>query len=81
MRLVVVGHAEELTGFMLAGVETAVCRSAGDADRLVRELAMEPAGAGLVMLTPWAGRQATHAIRDLQRRARPPVVMVMPAGD
>jgi vacuolar-type H+-ATPase subunit F/Vma7 len=78
MRLVVVGQRRELTGFMLAGIETAECASAGDAERVVRELCGAAAGAGLVILSPWAGAHAAHAVREAQRGKRPPVVMVMP---
>ena len=82
MRLVVVGRTGELTGFMLAGVETAECASADDAERVVRELCSEAAGTGLVILSPWAGRHAPRAVRDVQSGKRPPVVMVMPhAGE
>jgi vacuolar-type H+-ATPase subunit F/Vma7 len=81
MRLVVVGRAGELTGFRLAGVETAECASVEDAARVVQALCSEASGAGLVILSPWAGAHATHAVRD-SRGKRPPIVMVMPvAGD
>ena len=82
MRLVVVGRAAELTGFMLAGVETAECASAADAERRVDELCREAAGTGLVLLSPWAGRHAAAALAAIQRRKRPPVVLIMPGeGD
>ena len=58
MRLVVVGRAEEVAGFALAGVETAVCAAAGEVDTVVSELAAR--GAGLIFVSPWATRHAAR---------------------
>ena len=78
MRLVVVGRADELTGFALAGVETAACASPEDANGRVAILGGAGSDAGLVIVSPWAGRHAAHAIAGVRRRKGPPVIVVIP---
>jgi vacuolar-type H+-ATPase subunit F/Vma7 len=76
MRLVVVGRAEEVAGFALAGVETAGCAAAGEVDTVVAELAAR--GAGLIFVSPWATRHAARSIAEARQRKGPPVIVTLP---
>lgn len=78
MRLVIVGGSREITGFALAGVETAVCEPGDDANALISSLADPEAGVGLVIVSPSAGRAAGAAIHRLRRRKGPPVIAELP---
>jgi len=78
MKLVVVGRADEVTGFTLAGVETVACDASMDAARVVESVAAPAAGAGLVLVSPWIARYAGRAIAAVQQRKGPPVITVIP---
>lgn len=72
------GRGDEVSGFALAGVETARCDSPADADRLVGSLADESGGVGLLIVSPWVERHAARAIAAARRHKGPPVIVVVP---
>jgi vacuolar-type H+-ATPase subunit F/Vma7 len=76
MRLIVVGRAEEVCGFALAGVDIVVCDAAAAAAPLVERVSAD--GAGLVLVTPWIAQHAARTIAALQRRKGPPVISIIP---
>ena len=78
MRLVVVGHSREVTGFALAGVETVVCEPGDDANAVIGGLSDAAAGVGLVIVCPSVGRVAAATIHKLRRRKGPPVIAELP---
>jgi vacuolar-type H+-ATPase subunit F/Vma7 len=78
MKLVVIGRADELTGFALAGVETVTCDASVDAARVVESVAAPAAGAGLVLVSPWIAQHAGRVIEAVQQRKGPPVITVIP---
>lgn len=78
MRLIVVGRSDEVTGFVLAGVETMACDTAADASQIVSGAAQPGGGAGLVLVSPWIARHAARVIAASHQRKGPPVITVIP---
>jgi vacuolar-type H+-ATPase subunit F/Vma7 len=78
MTLIVVGREDEVTGFALAGVAVAACRTPDEAAITVERAAAAGSGCGLVLVSPWAAQHAARAVRAAQQHKGPPVVTVMP---
>jgi vacuolar-type H+-ATPase subunit F/Vma7 len=77
--MIALGRAEEVRGFALAGVETALCATAQQADALLMTCGAD-ATVGLVMVPPWVEQQAPAALARVRARRRAPVVLVLPEG-
>lgn len=81
MRIVAVGQPDEVRGFALAGVETAPCRTAQEADRVLSTLVADDSQVGVIVVSAWANQAVAGSVARARERRDAPVVIVLPPTD
>lgn len=78
MRIVVLGNAEDVRGFALAGVHGQVCRDARQAEANLAHIAAHAAEVGLLLISSSVARLAMRTVERLREREGGPTVIVLP---
>jgi vacuolar-type H+-ATPase subunit F/Vma7 len=78
---VALGRAEDIRGFALAGVETAVCETPHEAETLMNALGAVESRVGLLMVSAWVTRAAPSAVERSRQKDGPPIVLVLPVSE
>jgi vacuolar-type H+-ATPase subunit F/Vma7 len=76
MTMAVIGSADEVRGFALAGVEAVACGTAAEAAAALDALAQHPRVAVLIV-TQAIADALPASIERLQNRVEPPIVIVL----
>jgi len=75
MNPLLLGTREDVVGFALAGVAGAICNTADDVERAFSALK----GDEIVILSPAAALLASDRIAEMQKSARGPMFVILPA--
>ena len=81
MRLVLLGDADDVRGFALAGVEGRVCHDRGTAESALAQIAAPGAEVGLVLISATVAGLASRALERLGRQEGSPAVVILPEAD
>ena len=73
------GRPDEVRGFALAGVETAPCRTAQDADRVLSTLVADRSHVGVIVVPAWVNQAVAGVVARARAQRDAPVVVVLPA--
>jgi vacuolar-type H+-ATPase subunit F/Vma7 len=79
MRVAIVGDADEVRGFALAGVEPIVCEDGTTTAEMLERLE-EDRDLGVIVITAHTARLAPRQVAHLQERVAPPVPCLLPEG-
>jgi len=74
----VLGDADDVAGFALAGVEGAVCNTRGEVAEALRQLRGRPEVPSLLLVSPSVARLAGSALDDFFHPDRPPHALILP---
>jgi len=74
----VLGDADDVAGFALAGVEGAVCTTRGEIEEAARQLRGRTEVPSLLLVSLSVARLAGPALDDFFRPDRPPHALILP---
>jgi len=74
----VLGDADDVAGFALAGVEGAVCTTRGEIEETVRQLRGRPEIPTILLVSRSVARVAGPALDDFFHPDRPPHALILP---
>lgn len=72
------GDADDVAGFALAGVAGAVCTTRGEIAEALRELRGRPESPSLLLVSASVARLAGPALDDFFHPDRPPRALILP---
>jgi len=81
VKIVLLGDADDVRGFALAGVEGHVCHDQGAAESALAQIARHAAEVGLVLVSPAVAGLASHALERLYRQEEGPAVLMLPEAE
>jgi vacuolar-type H+-ATPase subunit F/Vma7 len=74
----VLGDADDVAGFALAGIEGAVCNTRGEIAEALRQLRRRPEVPSLLLVSPSVALLAGRALEDFFHPDRPPHALILP---
>lgn len=80
MKLFVLGTAEDVRGFGLAGVEGRAAETPEEARRFLEQIASAPRDVGLLLISEATARLAPGQVERLARGRRSPAIVLLPGA-
>jgi vacuolar-type H+-ATPase subunit F/Vma7 len=78
VRIIVLGDADDVRGFALAGVEGHVCQDLGAAESTLAQIGAQVGEVGLVLISAAVAGLASRAVERLRRQEGSPAVVILP---
>jgi len=81
VRIVVLGDADDVRGFALAGVEGQVCQDLGAAESALAQIGARAGEVGLLLISAAVAGFAPSAVERLRRQEGGPAVVILPEAE
>ncbi len=81
MKIVLLGDADDVRGFALAGVDGHVCQDRGAVESALARIGAHAAEMGLVLISAAVAGLASRAIERLRAQEGSPAVIILPETD